>query len=226
MTNRLAKKTLIAAIRLYAPRVPVKGGGSMAESLGTQASLLLRIRDAQDHEAWSQFVAVYAPLVFGYVRKHGHGLQDEDAADLTQEVLSVVARSAREFEYDPGRGSFRGWLFTVTRNKLLNFLARQAAQPRGSGDTGDVERLKPQPAREEQDVWDRDYRQRLFDAATEQVRKKVEERAWQAFWLTAIESKPAKPVAAELGMTVAAVRLAKSRIMAQIRKCIQELEVE
>jgi RNA polymerase sigma-70 factor (ECF subfamily) len=90
----------------------------MADSPTTRPSLLVRIRDPQDSQAWTQFVEVYAPLVYGFARKHG--LQDADAADVTQDVLRAVAGAAGRLEYDPQRGSFRGWLLTIVRNKGLS----------------------------------------------------------------------------------------------------------
>src|SRR5881275_2228178 len=105
----------------------------MSESPTTRPSLLVRLRDARDELAWSQFVEVYAPLVYGYARKHG--LQDADAADLTQDVLQSVAGAVRRLDYDPQRGSFRGWLFTVVRNRFRNFLAARGRPGQGSGGT-------------------------------------------------------------------------------------------
>src|SRR5438132_9043989 len=105
----------------------------MAEAPTTRLSLLLRICDAKDSQAWSQFVDLYAPLVYGFARKHG--LQDADAADLTQDVLQAVSGGIRRLDYDPRRGPFRAWLFTVVRNKLRNFLAAQKRPGRGTGDT-------------------------------------------------------------------------------------------
>src|ERR1700739_4499560 len=94
---------------------------SMDDSATTRPSLLVRIRDAADHQAWSQFVEIYGPLVYGFARRLG--LQDADAADITQEVLRAVAGAARKLVYDPRRGSFRGWLRTVVRNKVRNFFS-------------------------------------------------------------------------------------------------------
>src|SRR5690349_2700973 len=119
----------------------------MGDSPITRPSLLVRICDVGDSQAWSQFVDLYAPLIYGFARKHG--LQDADAADVTQDVLRVVAKTIQRLAYDPQRGSFRGWLFTVVRNKLRNFLARRHPYDRGTGDTGAQELLKAQPAREE-----------------------------------------------------------------------------
>ncbi len=103
----------------------------MTDAPATRLSLLVRLRDARDDGAWSQFVEVYAPLVYGFARKHG--LQDADAADLTQDVLQAVSGGIRRLDYDPRRGTFRGWLFTVVRNKLRNFLAAQKRPGRGTG---------------------------------------------------------------------------------------------
>ena len=83
----------------------------MGDSPITRPSLLVRIRDMRDTQAWSQFVEIYTPLIYGFARKHG--LQDADASDLTQDVLRVVAKTIRGLDYDQQRGSFRGWLFTV-----------------------------------------------------------------------------------------------------------------
>src|SRR5260370_8795393 len=94
----------------------------MGEAPITRPSLLVRIRDAQDGPAWTQFVEIYAPLVHGFARRHG--LQDADAADVTQEVLRAVARAANDLAYDPHRGSFRGGAFTVVRTQRKTLPAR------------------------------------------------------------------------------------------------------
>src|SRR5205807_400842 len=108
------------------------------DSQPTAASLLLRLRDVQDADAWQTFVDVYAPLIYRYCRRHR--LQDADATDVTQEVLAQMTRSIRTFEYQRERGRFRDWLGTVTRNKLRRFLEKQghAARGRGGDDAGAV----------------------------------------------------------------------------------------
>src|SRR5579859_8071078 len=141
----------------------------MADSPTTQLSLLARIRDPRDGEAWAEFVEVYAPLVYGLARRQG--LQDADAADLTQEVLRSVARAAPRFAYDPRRGTFRGWLFTVARNQLRKAALARKRQAPGCGGS-DVQRvLEGQPAPEaEEALWDQEYQARLFEWAAERVR--------------------------------------------------------
>jgi RNA polymerase sigma-70 factor (ECF subfamily) len=188
----------------------------MTEPPGTRPSLLLRLRDHQDAEAWGEFIRLYAPLVHRYARRHG--LQDADAADLTQEVLRGVSGGVGRLEYDPARGSFRGWLFTLAHHKLCDLHARLRRQGQGSGDSGVRVLLEGQPAPEDRERWDQDYRQTVFAWAAERVRPAVSDATWQAFWQTAVEGKSGQQVAEELGMTVAAVYLAKSRVMARLKE--------
>src|SRR5205085_2607216 len=98
----------------------------MASTPATRPSLLVRLRDAGDGPAWSQFVDLYGPLIFAFGRRRG--LQDADAADLAQDVLARVCQAVRTLEYDPARGSFRSWLYTVTRNCFLTFVQRRGRQ--------------------------------------------------------------------------------------------------
>src|SRR5215218_10917366 len=106
----------------------------MAEIPPTRASLIARLRDLRDEAAWGEFVDVYIPVVYGYARKQG--LQDADAADLAQEVLRVVASAVGRLEYDPAKGAFRNWLFTVVRRKLANRRRAQRARPDERVSTG------------------------------------------------------------------------------------------
>lgn len=190
----------------------------MQSSPATRASLLLRIRNPSDAEAWRQFVQLYAPLVYAYARRRQ--LQDADAADLTQEVLRSVSKAAGRLEYDPGRGSFRSWLFAVTRNKLLDFRRRRLPAVGGSSAQ---ELLDQQPAREEEDEWDREFRRRVFAIAAEQVRVEFEDGTWQAFWQTAVDGKKPQEVAEALEMSVGAVYIAKSRVQSRLKERVREL---
>jgi RNA polymerase sigma factor (sigma-70 family) len=198
----------------------------MPEAPPTRPSLLIRLRDHQDHQAWAQFVDLYAPLIYGYVRKRG--LQDADAADLTQASLRRVAAHVGSLEYDPRRGTFRGWLFTVVRNLLWNFHNRPQHLYRGSGDS-QIQRLlenQPTPEADEASEWERECRRRLLAWATQQIRPQVQETTWQAFWQTAVEGRSGKEVAEQLGLTPAAVYVAKNRVMARLRTLIREVQEE
>jgi len=196
----------------------------MGDAPSTRPSLLIRLRDARDGQAWTHFEGLYGPLIFGFARKHG--LQDADAGDLRQEVLRLVAGAVGGLEYDARAGSFRGWLFTVVRNQLRKFLGRRP-HDRGAGDSVTQVLLEQQPAPEEdQAAWEEEFRQRLFHYAANQVRGDFSAATWQAFWQTAVQGRPAKEVAAGLGLTAAAVYLAKGRVMTRLKEQIRLLQEE
>jgi len=195
----------------------------MDSSEVTRPSLILRIRDSRDREAWGEFVALYAPLVYRFARQRG--LQDADAADVTQDVLRTVARSIGRFVYDRARGTFRGWLMSVARTRICDFLASRQRQALGSGDTKVQKLLESQAADEdEQELWEREYRKCAFEWAVEKVRPQFQDSTWQAFWQTSVEGKDPQQVAALLGMSVGAVYIARSRVLARLKREIQPLE--
>jgi RNA polymerase sigma-70 factor (ECF subfamily) len=185
----------------------------------TRASLLLRIRDRNDAEAWRQFVQLYAPVVYAFARRRQ--LQDADAADLTQDVLRGVSKAIGRLDYDSKRGSFRGWLFSVARNKLIDLRWRKTTQATGGASAQEL--LDQQPSREEEDVWDQEFRKQVFAVAAEQVRPEFEDKTWQAFWQTAVDSRKPDAVAQALGMSVGAVYIAKSRVQSRLKERVREL---
>jgi len=187
----------------------------MPETPGTRASLLVRIRDPEDASAWNLFVDLYAPLVYGFFRRHG--IQDADVADLTQDVLTRVSQGIRRLDYDPERGTFRGWLFTVVRNRWRSWVCRPQL-PREDA------RLDMQPAPDEDSAWENDYRRRLFEWAADQVRPTVAPATWQAFARTSIDGANATEVARELSLSVAAVYMAKSRVLSRLKAVLREAD--
>ena len=194
----------------------------MAEFPLTRASLLVRLRDPQDQAAWAQFVDLYAPLVYGYARKQG--LQDADAADLSQDVFGAVAAALSHFEYDPGRGAFHNWLLTIVRHKLANWRrARRSSARKEIGDENGLA-LQALAAPHVESNWEVEWEERVFEWACAQVRQDVEDRTWQAFWRTAIEDQPGKKVALDLGLSVAAVYAARSRVLARLKECVQSVQ--
>jgi len=193
----------------------------MPEPPPTRASLLARLRDPRDGAAWGQFVDLYAPLVFGWARRRG--LQDADAADLTQEVLRAVAASLPAEGYDPAKGAFRGWLYAVTRNKLSTFLARQGRTVRGSGDSGVQQLLEGVESPDDSERrWQQEYEGRLIAWAGERVREEFAEKTWRAFWLTAVEGRSGESAAKETGLSVGAVYVARCRVLARLREVVRQ----
>jgi RNA polymerase sigma factor (sigma-70 family) len=196
----------------------------MTDALLTRASLLARLGDREDRLAWQQFVELYGSLVYGFARQRG--LQDADAADLTQEVLLAIAQTAGRWHYDPQRGSFRGWLYGITRNKIAQFLHNRNSQPMGSGDTTANQRLAEEPEPDSEATWEREYQQHLFRLAAAQIQQHFQPTTWKAFWRTAVEGASGASVAAELGLSVGAVYVARSRVLARLTAEIQHMRIE
>ena len=196
------------------------------DASATKPSLLIRLRDEHDGAAWSQFVEIYAPLVYGFLRKQG--LQDSDAADLTQEVLASVTGAIKSFDYRPDRGSFRAWLLTIVKNELRGFWRKRHRQAIGTGDTQMAELLhqQPEPDNDDGSEWDGEYQKRLFQYAAERVRHSFQPSTWQAFWETAVEGRPVKQVAGRLGLSSSAIYMARRRVIGRIREQVKFVEGE
>ena len=193
----------------------------------TRPSLLLRVRDPRDAQAWTRFVDVYTPLVFNFCRRRG--LQAADAADVAQDVMRAVSRSIGRFEYDPGRGAFRDWLYRVTRSKLTDFHRGRQREPAGSGESAVHDLLAEQAdpdaeAAREADDWQQTWHRHRFDSAAERVRSEVQPATWKAFWATAVEGRPVQEVADELGLTPGAVYIARSRVLARLKSATGEMD--
>lgn len=188
----------------------------------TRPSLLVRIRDLRDEIAWAEFARLYTPLIYRVARQTG--LQDADASLVTQDVLITVARTIHRFEYDRSNGSFRGWLKVVTRSRLSDFLRAQGRQVQGSGDTGILHVIDEQEDPSQSDLWEREYRRSLFVWAAERIRCDFEEKTWQAFWQTSVDGRETADVAESLGVSVGAVYIARSRVLARLRREVQEVE--
>lgn len=196
----------------------------MTSNPPTRPTLLFRIRDARDQEAWGRFIDLYAPLVYGFLRKRG--LQDADSADLTQDVLRQVAVAAKSLEYDARHGSFRGWLFTVVQNRLVDHWRKEGVREHATGDSNAQQLLNelPEPGSPGSNAdWDADYERQLFHYAASIVKQDFTPATWQAFWLTAVEGVPGRDVAEQLGLSVAAVYLAKGRVMTRLKDQVKLL---
>src|SRR5262245_4288641 len=144
------------------------------ESPLTRASLLVKIRNGTDHAAWREFVTLYGPVVYGFARKRG--LQDADAADLMQDVMRSVAAAIGRLDYDRKQGTFRGWLFTITRNKIFNFLSARRIRPQGSGDTTTNLLLDEHPETNDgADAWELEYQRRLAALAMDHIKSEFQD---------------------------------------------------
>jgi RNA polymerase sigma factor (sigma-70 family) len=189
----------------------------------TRLSLLVQIRDGTNRAAWQEFARLYGPMVYGFARKRG--LQDADAADMMQDVLRAVFSAIGRLDYDRSQGTFRGWLFTITRNKIFNFLAARRARPQASGEDGANHRLDSHPdSNDGAETWEMEYQRRVASLAMERVKGEFHDNTWRAFRLTAVEGVSAADTARQTGLSPGAVYVAKSRVLARLRLEVESIE--
>jgi RNA polymerase sigma-70 factor (ECF subfamily) len=188
-------------------------------SLHTRPSLLVRIRDAADDGAWRTFVQTYAPLLYRWCRRQG--LQDADAADVSQEALLQVARGIRTFEYQPQRGRFRDWLGTVLRRRLIRFWEQQG---RRAVTGAELEQAGEHPGEAAAGPeWDAEFNAQLLRVALERVRPELEASTWQVFELTWLDGRPAAEAAERAGLSLPAVYAAKHRVLKRLEEEVLHL---
>jgi RNA polymerase sigma-70 factor (ECF subfamily) len=179
---------------------------------------------AADEAAWRRLVSLYAPLVLSWCRRWQ--LQDQDAADILQEVFQAVVVHIAGFQKRAAGGTFRGWLQVITHNKVHDHFRRQGREPPGVGGSDAQKRLAqcplpPVPAPE--NGGSEPEACRLLHRALDLIRPEFADRTWQAFWRTAVEGRAPRDVAEELAMSPGAVRVAKSRVLHRLREELGDL---
>ena len=194
-----------------------------ADEPRTRASLLHRLRDSKDNDAWREFVRTYGPVVHDWCR--GFGLQEQDAQDVTQNVLTRMFRALGTFVYDPNQ-RFRGFLRTATRNTWQSFISTGQYAERAQGGSDVLQALQQLPAREDlcqkvEEQFDRE----MFDEACRQVRAWVRTpETWEVFRLRAFDELDCSAIAAKLGMKIDRVYEAYSRVLTKFKQVLKELE--
>jgi len=190
----------------------------------TSPTLLGRLRQAPaDQTAWAEFVERYGRKIYGWCRQWG--LQDADAQDVTQIVLARLVDKMRAFAYDPTR-SFRGWLKTLAHHAWSDFISDRSRARPGTGDTGILERLHSVEARDDlARELDEECERELLEQAMVRVRLRVEARTWDAFRLLALDGRSGAEAAAQLGMKVATVFVARSKVQRMIHEEARRFDV-
>jgi RNA polymerase sigma-70 factor (ECF subfamily) len=192
---------------------------SMSNATASTSSSLLERVKAQDAEAWRRLIQLYGPFVYHWCAKQR--LVGEDASDVFQEVFRAVSTNIAEFDHGRTSGTFRGWLRTITLNKIRDHFRRLSDRAPAVGGSEYQQFLAQLPDEQSADSQVDETEQAaavLFRRGLELVQSEFEERTWQAFWKITVEQRRAPDVAAELGMTPTAVRKAKSRVLRRLRE--------
>jgi RNA polymerase sigma-70 factor (ECF subfamily) len=195
--------------------------GEAGRGPATPLSLLERAR-GRDEGAWGRLVDLYRPLVLAWCGRAG--LRGADAEDVAQEAFAAAAAGLAGFRRDRPGDTFRGWIRGITRNQALLFFRKNRGRPQAAGGSEALAALQgvadPSDGSADGEAAEVDL---LYRRALEQVRGEFEERTWRAFWRTTVEGRPPAALAEELGMTAAAVRQAKSRVLRRLKREMGEL---
>jgi RNA polymerase sigma-70 factor, ECF subfamily len=201
----------------------VASGEGQQPSTSTSRSLLERLK-VNEGAAWDRMVTLYSPLVYRWCRRWG--LREQEIADVLQEVFQAVATHVASFRKERAGDTFRGWLRTITRNKVNDQFRRQVNQPDGGGGTeiqawfaAVPDSSPPEGGSSSENKSDRLLLGRVLDL----IRNEFEDRTWRAFWKTAVDGRSPAEVAGELDMSAGAVRVAKSRVLRRLRQELGDL---
>lgn len=191
----------------------------------TSKTLLQALR-ANDGDAWRVMVQLYTPLVRHWATRGG--VRGADVDDVAQEVFHAAATRMEHFRRDRPGDSFRGWLRGITRNMVLQHFRRGGRHPQASGGTDALILLQnledaPADAAGSDDDDPIEEMDALRRRALEMVRGEFEERTWRAFWTTVVEGRAPADVAADLGVSATAVRMAKSRVLRRLKEHFSDL---
>ena len=187
----------------------------------TLSSALLGGVQRMDSGSWSRMVAVFGPVVYRWCRTSG--VSDSDVADVVQNVFASVARGIETFERKKEVGSFRSWLATITRNRVRDHFRRIANREEAIGGTAAWQNMQQQPAELESTISTDNIDSAINRFVLESVRDEFEQKTWTAFWMTTVEEKSAGDVAEAVGISIASVYQAKSRVLRRLRQRLSEL---
>ena len=198
-------------------------------TVATRASLLARMKNPEDQRSWEDFFNTYSRMIYGLATRSG--LSDAEAQDVLQETIIKVAEKMPGFQYDPAIGSFKSWLLTIARSRIVDsHRRRQREQARivssahPSSGTVAVERIADPASLNLDAIWEQQWMEGLVEAATDRVRRRVSPKQFQLYDCNVRKQWPAEKVARLLGVTAAQVHLAKHRITHLIKQQIRHVE--
>jgi RNA polymerase sigma factor (sigma-70 family) len=202
-----------------------------SEFIPTSSSLLYRIKDWNDAASWQLFSDTYRRLI--YKTAIQAGLREAEAQDVVQDTLLSVAKKMQNFEYNPGLGSFKGWLLQLTGWRIKNQLKKRLPtehfeSPSEDESSGTSTALRvPDPAGAAMAAfWDAEWQKNLMEAAIQRVKQVASPRQYEIFHLHVVKKLPVARVARALNVNAAQVYLAKHRIAAMVKREVRRLERE
>lgn len=190
----------------------------------TRRSLIARLHDWQDQRSWDEFYRSYWRLIYSVASKAG--LKDDEAWDVVQETVLSVAKQSRERRYDPERGSFKMWLWHITRWRINDRLRLRRTisapiQTRLETTSEGLENIADINHENFDTIWEREWQQNVIKAAAERVKMKVSPRQFQIFDYHVLRGMGTAEVRRKLGVSLAQIYLAKHRIGNMLRKEIE-----
>ena len=195
-----------------------EGGGDptgVASLAATRASLLTRLKDHGDQDGWQRFFDTYAGLIRGFARKAG--LSPEAADEVLQETLLSVSREMPSFRYDRTRGTFKGWLFQVTRRRIADEFRRRARQGRLEAAVAEQAMAEDPEPPGLADAWEEEWRRHALEQAVRTVRARTSPRQWQLFDLAVLQQWPVERICSVLGVNRAQIYMARMRVGRQFK---------
>lgn len=197
----------------------------------TRASLLERLKDLGDDASWNEFYRTYRELIYSVARKAG--LKEAEAEEVVQDTVISVAKRMPGFRYDPAADSFKGWLLTVTRWRILDQLQKRKASQRLAASaasaedetrTTAIERVADPAGLDLDAIWNEEWTKNLLHAALARIKRQVHPQQYEIYHLHVILEKPVREVAKALGVNIGQVYLAKHRVGALLKKEMRRLE--
>lgn len=189
----------------------------------TRPSLLLRVRDPDDREAWAEFSYIYRPVICRIATFKG--MQAADADDLAQQVLLAISQAIERWTPQPGGPKFRSWVRRIAENAILNAITR-GVPDKGSGDGAMRSFLEQRAAKDgpDSDLLKTEYRREVFHVAAQRIRGEFSDDTWNSFWLTAVDGVDPDTAATQLGRTRGSVYASRSRVMKRLRQVVEEMD--
>jgi RNA polymerase sigma factor (sigma-70 family) len=199
------------------------------EAIRTRATLLNRMKNWNDQSSWQEFFDLYWRLIYGVARKAG--LSDPEAQDVVQESMISVAKHMATFKYDPGAGTFKAWLLTLTRWRIVDqFRKRGPVAPRESSDdparTAMIEKIADEKIPDWNAIWEEDWNKTVLDAAMARVQRRLAPKKFQIFDFYVKREWPPEKVAKIFKVTTNQVYLVKNRVTEMLRDEFRRLEQE